>query len=191
MRVRTAICETCRQPLKSYEARFCNRCRRAAKIKEPKKLKTEICSACGKEFKTYNSDTCLRCKRRTRENRQSRITVPCNNCGKPFRTLGNIICPECRPNKKLIKWHYLLKLEPCCVYCGQLATSIDHVWPTSRGGPDIESNLVPACHSCNSRKNDRLLTEWDDLDRLEYGLKHSAKVRAEYDRLTVSKLLLS
>jgi 5-methylcytosine-specific restriction endonuclease McrA len=190
--MRTTICETCRKPLKSYEARFCNRCRRLAKPPKPKlkKLKTEICSVCGEEFKTYNSNTCLRCKRRARENRQSRAIVICVNCGKPFRTLNNVICQACRPHRnKLAKWHYLIKLEPDCVYCGKPATTVDHVWPTSRGGPDIESNLVPACRSCNCRKNDRLLSEWNDLTRLEYGLGHSVKVRAEYARLAVIKSL--
>jgi hypothetical protein len=40
-----------------------------------------------------------------------------------------------------------------CVYCGEQATSIDHVKPRWAGGSDDMSNLVPACTSCNSRKS--------------------------------------
>jgi hypothetical protein len=34
------------------------------------------------------------------------------------------------------------------------------VVPRSRGGPDIEANLVDACSTCNQRKSDRLPSEW-------------------------------
>lgn len=37
---------------------------------------------------------------------------------------------------------------------------IDHVVPISRGGANSIGNIVAACGSCNSSKNDRLLTEW-------------------------------
>lgn len=47
-----------------------------------------------------------------------------------------------------------------CVYCGQIATSVDHVVPISRGGSDSPENLVPCCRSCNSRKNRRTPQEW-------------------------------
>ncbi len=45
-----------------------------------------------------------------------------------------------------------------CRYCGCPCPddlSIDHVFPRSRGGSDKPANLVVACFSCNSRKNDR------------------------------------
>jgi len=48
-----------------------------------------------------------------------------------------------------------------CGYCGCTFTvsnrSMDHFVPLSRGGDHTRSNLVPACTSCNSRKQDRLL----------------------------------
>lgn len=47
-----------------------------------------------------------------------------------------------------------------CCYCDSPATTLDHVTPIAKGGADAEWNLVPACHLCNSRKTDRLLTEW-------------------------------
>ena len=42
-----------------------------------------------------------------------------------------------------------------CGYCGQPATTVDHVTPKARGGADDEGNLMAACLSCNSGKRDR------------------------------------
>jgi len=44
-----------------------------------------------------------------------------------------------------------------CRYCGvqDVPFALDHVQPWSRGGPDTADNLVTACYSCNSRKQDR------------------------------------
>lgn len=47
-----------------------------------------------------------------------------------------------------------------CAYCGQLATHLDHVVPLSRGGADVEANIVPACASCNLSKGAKTLAEW-------------------------------
>jgi 5-methylcytosine-specific restriction endonuclease McrA len=46
-----------------------------------------------------------------------------------------------------------------CVYCGAVATSIDHVWPRSRGGTHSWDNVVAACRRCNHTKADRSLAE--------------------------------
>lgn len=50
-----------------------------------------------------------------------------------------------------------------CQYCGtHLAThqlTFDHVHPRSRGGASSWSNVVTACHPCNSRKKDYRLSE--------------------------------
>jgi hypothetical protein len=36
-----------------------------------------------------------------------------------------------------------------CIYCGEDADCIDHVYPVVRGGRTIESNLVASCTICN------------------------------------------
>lgn len=50
----------------------------------------------------------------------------------------------------------------CCAYCGEYAQCIeqDHVIPRVRGGKHTIGNLLPACPSCNRRKNSSLLVEW-------------------------------
>lgn len=47
-----------------------------------------------------------------------------------------------------------------CCYCDARASHLDHVVPLSRGGTDVESNIVPACASCNLSKGAKTLAEW-------------------------------
>lgn len=48
-----------------------------------------------------------------------------------------------------------------CIYCGaEENITFDHLIPRSEGGPDIISNQVPACQSCNSSKGSRDVIEW-------------------------------
>lgn len=44
-----------------------------------------------------------------------------------------------------------------CVYCDAPATSVDHVFPRSRGGQHAWENVVSSCRRCNHVKADRLL----------------------------------
>ncbi len=46
-----------------------------------------------------------------------------------------------------------------CQYCGGPAENVDHVVPRSRGGVHSWENVVAACRSCNSKKENRLLHE--------------------------------
>ena len=52
---------------------------------------------------------------------------------------------------RAIKEHY----NHSCVYCGRKMQrlTIDHIVPLSKGGSHTLQNVVPACQSCNSRKN--------------------------------------
>ena len=47
-----------------------------------------------------------------------------------------------------------------CAYCGEQATTVDHVRPKSRGGTDDPANLVSACPRCNYSKQGRTVEEW-------------------------------
>ncbi|MCY3933492.1 MAG: HNH endonuclease signature motif containing protein [Acidobacteria bacterium] len=52
-----------------------------------------------------------------------------------------------------------------CVYCGstvedEARLTLDHVKPRSKGGWNHETNLVTACHQCNSRRQDRPLASF-------------------------------
>lgn len=47
-----------------------------------------------------------------------------------------------------------------CAYCGDPASTFDHVYPRSKGGRDDPRNLVPVCRPCNSAKSGKSLTTW-------------------------------
>ena len=53
-----------------------------------------------------------------------------------------------------------------CVYCGATEQSsgahlhLDHLTPRNAGGRDVASNLVLACRSCNSARQDMPLAAW-------------------------------
>lgn len=48
-----------------------------------------------------------------------------------------------------------------CTYCGSSENlHCDHVFPRSRGGLDVESNLTTACGHCNMSKGARTPEEW-------------------------------
>ncbi|MFE9495057.1 HNH endonuclease [Streptomyces collinus] len=61
-------------------------------------------------------------------------------------------------------WQWLAVLsanEGRCAYCdSQDAQTMDHLIPFADGGADDISNLVPACHDCNSRKQGRNPVNW-------------------------------
>jgi 5-methylcytosine-specific restriction endonuclease McrA len=48
-----------------------------------------------------------------------------------------------------------------CQYCGRkdVALTLDHVMPKSRGGEESWENLVAACKPCNTKKGNRALAE--------------------------------
>jgi 5-methylcytosine-specific restriction endonuclease McrA len=60
-----------------------------------------------------------------------------------------------------------------CQYCGRAAENVDHVVPRSRGGPHTWENVVAACKSCNSRKENR------SIDEVGYRLKRSPETPHE------------
>lgn len=56
-----------------------------------------------------------------------------------------------------------------CQYCGSKAPDvilqIDHIKPISKGGKDTLLNYITSCHSCNSGKSDRLLSDKSVVER--------------------------
>lgn len=54
----------------------------------------------------------------------------------------------------------------CCVYCGagaeqrDVALTIDHVVPVTRGGTNHARNLVTCCKECNDSKGNLRLRTW-------------------------------
>lgn len=42
-----------------------------------------------------------------------------------------------------------------CAYCGDNATTVDHIMPKSRGGGNTWDNLIAACFPCNNKKDNK------------------------------------
>lgn len=76
-----------------------------------------------------------------------------------------------------------------CVYCGCAAEHVDHVRPLFQEGWEHESNLVPACETCNLSKREKLLDQWIP-ERVTHGVLASVKVAIEYARVTGAELEL-
>lgn len=73
-----------------------------------------------------------------------------------------------RPEKRLAIY---LRDEFHCVYCGAdlhdatpAEVTLDHITPRCQGGSNEATNLVTACRSCNSRRQETALTEFADTD---------------------------
>jgi hypothetical protein len=48
-----------------------------------------------------------------------------------------------------------------CAYCRcRRANTIDHLKPRCKGGSNLRSNLVPACHECNHSKGSEMWLSW-------------------------------
>ena len=69
-----------------------------------------------------------------------------------------------------------------CAYCGSTCKlTMDHVVPVSNGGVTEADNIVPACQSCNSSKQNKDIIEWYTAQpfysksRLEIILKFTKK----------------
>ncbi len=42
-----------------------------------------------------------------------------------------------------------------CMWCGNPATTVDHIIPSSKGGSDLPRNLMASCSECNTRRGNR------------------------------------
>ncbi len=57
----------------------------------------------------------------------------------------------------IIKQHF----DNRCAYCGkEVPLAQEHFMPLSKGGHFTLDNIIPACKSCNSSKQDKLFLEW-------------------------------
>lgn len=61
----------------------------------------------------------------------------------------------------LEQWEHIVDLySGRCGYCGDDASTIEHVRPLSRGGQHTALNVIPACKYCNLRKGSKTVEEW-------------------------------
>lgn len=65
-----------------------------------------------------------------------------------------------------------------CLYCGDTATTIDHVVPRALGGKSTYDNCVAACQPCNSKKANKTLSQmgWNVPERALVAPSHLANM---------------
>ena len=68
-----------------------------------------------------------------------------------------------------------------CVYCGEEATTFDHVIPRAHGGLDHHLNLVPVCHTCNTAKGALDAAEFYEYAEHRFEAASGAIVKAQAD----------
>ena len=101
---------------------------------------------------------------------------------KPEHYLHNLITMTSPEAKKL--WRRAIKehFNCTCVYCGENyelhELTLDHVQPRSKGGQDLTTNVVCACHKCNQDKGSRNWLHWM---RAKFGhLPHREKTISDH-----------
>jgi len=67
-----------------------------------------------------------------------------------------------------------------CGYCGDTATTWDHIMPQGRGGENTWNNTIAACQPCNSRKGMR--TPEEAGMTLLWNPKNPSKSSYNYDK---------
>jgi len=82
----------------------------------------------------------------------------------------------------------LMAFEKKCAYCGanlfdtniRQKTEIDHFFPIVKGGQDVPWNILPACRTCNRKKNSKLAIEFLKPDVFVRCQKYLLAVKAKY-----------
>lgn len=93
-----------------------------------------------------------------------------------------------RPDKRLSIY---LRDGFCCCYCGKslkgsapAEVTLDHLLPRSTGGSNEATNLVTACRSCNSQRQDKPWIDYatggaiERIEQLRYTPLNIALARA-------------
>lgn len=161
-------CAACDKPMKrtrnsAPQGRACCRpCRRLARgvaPDAPAKEQARTCAFCQSPFysKEMPAKFCSRaCS--SRWGAKARTFHPEGSKSRHAQRHRSAPGLSCSQQKALlVRWQ---RQARTCSYCSNQATTIDHVIPLIRGGTNFEGNLAPACRSCNSSKNQWLLTEW-------------------------------
>jgi len=75
-----------------------------------------------------------------------------------------------------------------CGYCGEEATSLDHIIPRFRSGSSNRNNLIPACRRCNANKASSKMEDWYIQQSYYSELQHN-KIKAWINKEAVDIFL--
>lgn len=147
-------CENCLSPIpdsKPWNTRFCERrCKNRASQKR----------------RTADGREAVRSRERYPQERERRIAYAIayfqRNPHVAQATKRNRRSIEAKGRVTPSDWKKLChRFGGRCAYCRAKAPlTIDHVVPLVRGGTNFIGNILPACRSCNCRKQGRFIMEW-------------------------------
>jgi 5-methylcytosine-specific restriction endonuclease McrA len=144
------ICRKCDtdKPAEAFERPrlVCRRCRVLARDPEKSRIRAN----------RYRRGDLARWAAWAREYRQKR-----KQAGTPI--VRNCVSDKYRKTGRFKFWlrAEVFRLKGgACHYCSAPADQIDHVVALANGGTDDVENLVPACKSCNSSKQDKPVELW-------------------------------
>jgi hypothetical protein len=175
---RTRKCDDCRKPSRVCSADGCGRTFRGFPLRcWDCRITDRVCTTegCGRVFKG-DQGRCSTCRFRSLpEDVQAALRRASRHAYRARKRKAAVAGPV------PASVYLAIRSEGPCVYCGRASETVDHVVPLARGGWEHESNLVPACESCNLSKNARLLEDWD-RDRVLHAVRVSPKVAAAFTR---------
>jgi hypothetical protein len=116
-----------------------------------------VCEVCGRPRDPHHSKRF--CSRKCAAENRAR-SIPTEWTAKTRRRYREAVTPGLSSGELRALARRYIETGAVCAYCPAPATTVDHVFPMSRGGTSHEGNIVPCCKSCNSSKADLLLIEW-------------------------------
>lgn len=154
----------------------CTKCKQTKSVKEFYRDNSRIdgrhpyCRGCqsanNNRYKENNPDAVARNKKEWAITNKTKVQDSARKWQRQNRAKANAITLRYRAAKKKVSLFKVTEkdikkiLSKPCAYCGAFANHVDHVIPISRGGLHGIGNLVPACATCNTSKNNKTIMEW-------------------------------
>lgn len=77
-----------------------------------------------------------------------------------FESQGPMFVSPYPENWEYLRREILSRDDGLCLYCGAIASHVDHITPVTKGGLHALNNLASACEHCNKSKNNSDLFTW-------------------------------
>lgn len=149
------ICRLCYNdlPLARFQThrKVCKSCR-VTKQRNPETVRKNALRAWHKKYDLNKEDWNAKVRAYRMKRKQEGRPLVRNCASDKYRKTGRF--------KLFQRAEVYYQYGPLCFYCLEVSDQIDHIVPLAAGGTNDLENLVPACKSCNSSKQDKPLLVW-------------------------------
>lgn len=162
-------CGTMNPGSRYFHKKMCRACYKHAHYEETHQYAPKYCIDCGKRIgHKARQPRCGNCRQRYRYQTEKRarelhkataqryLATPAGReVAREHVRRRRAKMKEIEPILSIEQWRIVLaKYDNRCAYCGsRKRIEMDHVIPLSKGGTHDIHNVVPACRSCNNKKN--------------------------------------